>query len=50
VTPDGEEKILWNAWAESFVKLTCDGQVGFAHLECVTLGKFEPYNLVADGG
>ncbi|MBT4492122.1 MAG: hypothetical protein HOC70_02690 [Gammaproteobacteria bacterium] len=48
VTEEGKEEILWHAWAESFVRLTCGDQVGYAHFECVTMGEYEPYGLIGE--
>jgi len=35
---DGREFEFDHAWAESFVRLTCDGKQGLAHYECVVIG------------
>jgi len=48
VTSEGEEKIFDHAWAESFVRIRSDGQIGYAHFESVTLGSYEPYSLVGE--
>ena len=48
VTSDGQEEILWHAWAESFVRLTSGDQIGYAHFECVTMGEYEPYGLIGE--
>jgi hypothetical protein len=34
----GREFEFEHAWAENFVRLTCDGQQGLAHYECVVIG------------
>ena len=51
VREDGTEFAWRNAWAESFLRLRSDdGQVGYAHFECVTLGEYKPYGLVSEKG
>jgi hypothetical protein len=37
VRADGESFEFANDWAESFTKVTSDGEVGLAHFECVVI-------------
>ncbi|MBT4518879.1 MAG: hypothetical protein HOC23_02640 [Halieaceae bacterium] len=48
VTTEGQERVFQHAWAESFVRLKSEGEVGFAHFESVTFGSYEPYGLVGE--
>jgi hypothetical protein len=48
ITAEGVEKTFDHAWAESFVRLTSEGQVGYAHFESVTLGRYDPYGLIGE--
>lgn len=48
ISADGQERVFRHAWAESFVRLKCEGQMGYAHFECVALGKYEPYGLLGE--
>ena len=38
VRADGESFEFANDWAESFTRVTSDGEVGLAHFECVVIG------------
>ncbi len=37
VDSDGRSFEFDHAWAENFTRLTCDGQRGLAHFECVVI-------------
>jgi hypothetical protein len=48
VETSGRTRTFNGAWAESFVRLRSDGQVGHAHFECVVLGSYAPYGVTGE--